>query len=152
MRRPCSLLVVGGVFGLFLSLFPSVAQAATCSSVCTSTASCSLSCTAIGGGEPEMTTCGEWGRCAYPPPPPPPPTCTSNWVITGSVLIGAYSAPSFAPSGCYNHQVYRVTRHDTNGCKPDQIYCEVRNSTFQANPNSCCGTYLWCGGDTCGFH
>lgn len=81
MRKHCSMLVIGGCFGLFLSLFPSVAQAGICRNVCTPTASCSLVCTAIGGGEPEITTCGEWGVCAGAPLSS---ASTSNWMTTST--------------------------------------------------------------------
>jgi hypothetical protein len=64
MKRFYSQLVVAGIFLLVLGLVPSAAQAGICSKVCTPTASCDLVCTAIGGGSPEITTCGEWGRCA----------------------------------------------------------------------------------------
>ena len=58
-------LVIGGCFALLLSLLPSAAQALPrCSVVCTATASCDTQCVAIGGMSPEITTCGEWGRCA----------------------------------------------------------------------------------------
>lgn len=64
MRRLRLLLVVGGCFGLLLSLFPSAARALPrCSVACTPTASCSTQCVAIGGMSPEITTCGEWGIC-----------------------------------------------------------------------------------------
>jgi hypothetical protein len=65
MKKFRFLLVIGGCCGLFLGLFPSGAQAlGRCSVVCTPTASCDLQCAAIGGGSPEITTCGDWGRCA----------------------------------------------------------------------------------------
>jgi hypothetical protein len=64
MKRFYPQFVVAGIFLLVLGLVPSAAQAGICSNVCTPTASCDLVCTAIGGGSPEITTCGEWGRCA----------------------------------------------------------------------------------------
>ncbi len=141
MRMPCTLLAIAGCFAILLGLFPSAAQAATCSSVCTTTSSCDLSCTAFGGGEPEITTCGNWGRCAYPPPPT---SCTSNWVTTSSTPVGGFSRQSFAPPGCDYYGVYRITQHDTNNCKPDRVYCQSTFIAFRSD-YACC-TYYWCGG------
>jgi hypothetical protein len=139
MKRVSFLLVIGGFVGLLLNLFPAAARAASCSSVCTSTASCDLACTAIGGGDPELTTCGDWGRCAYPQ------TCTSNWVTT-STAIGGFAVQTFNPSGCDYYGVSRITKHDTNGCSPDQVSCQI---TFSAHrSDSLCCSYYWCGGTT----
>ncbi len=142
MRKHYSLLAIAVCFGL-LSLFPATAQAAICSSVCTSTTSCSLSCTAIGGGEPEITTCGDWGVCAYPPPPP---ACTSNWVTTSTTQVGGFSQARFAPPGCDYYGAFRVVQHDTNSCKPDKVTCQHVLLASLGN-TSCCTTY-WCGGLT----
>ena len=64
MRKLRFLLVIGGCCGLYLGLYPSTALALPrCSVVCTPTASCDTQCVAIGGGSPEITTCGGWGLC-----------------------------------------------------------------------------------------
>lgn len=134
--------------GLFQLLLPGVAHAARCSVICTSTTSCDTSCNDGTVREPDIITCGDYGICSNPPPPPPP-TCTSNWVTT-STAIGGFAVQSFFPAGCDYYGVSRITKHDTNNCQPDQVYCQITFHTFRSD-YACC-VYYWCGGDTCGYY
>lgn len=62
--RKASSLAISGLFGLFLALFPAAAHAGFCWIICTPTTWCGKSCNQGTIGEPDYTTCGEWGVCA----------------------------------------------------------------------------------------
>jgi hypothetical protein len=56
--------MASGLLGLFLAVFPAALHAGFCSLICTPSTWCGKACNQGTIGNPNYTTCGEWGVCA----------------------------------------------------------------------------------------